>query len=455
MKTEHWIRAMLAICGVASLGGCAGIVRPLVTEPLNVACSAPAGGSDAMRASACEAHRQCKTKHDETQCDALALAEIYRAKYLQAATNRANLAGTANLIAIGSGLAGLNYTLDGRQQYRDRIRRLGVIGVGSYAVSSAYAQSPLTLTYLNGAAAMECAVYVMAPNFARSQDVSGADAKVDPLRAAIDGFRDALQAFGTAASADDLQLLSDAENTLAGLRGRIHDHKTAGTRARLRLHQIAGEVNRQIVAGQPDPNSILSLVRGFRPMAESLGVKAVAAAAATKPVEPTTEKANGSTVYKIQGISETFTTEGQAVQADTARRNKLDSARTELVSAQRAAAAALEHLSPPNLEQDELAACSPNAERSKFEVTPADRSIVLTKDKSYSFTIVDHGGVPFARAEGKQATSITLNPVEAIGDRTYRLTIVGKEPITADGTRVLIRSSNGWQVVEVAVKVKN
>lgn len=419
-------RAQCVAIAAALMSGCAGLTKPLVTEDLFVACPSTGRHSTRSDVSLCEAVKTCEAKLGTTHCYAFALADRYREQYLQAASNRANLAASSNLVAVGAGLTGLFYALDGRSKYQDRVRRLGTIGVGAYAANAVFSSSPLTQTYLNGAAAMECAVFVLAPNIVPPRLESEIDSAIENLATAIASFRGAIPSLAADPASKDLELLVGAEQTYAALIRRRQDIKNSELRATMRVHQIASEVNRQIVTGQPDPNSVFSLVQALPGRAESIGIKPRNTAAMQEQSPPINGK----------GLT-------------------LAEARNALQTAWISASSVLESIAVPEQDHELLAKCSPDPVVSKFEVSPSDRSVLIKQGESYTLRITDAGGIPFVGVSGAGSQAIKLSTLGAEPNNVYVLEIKGEAPTGVDGPRVTIRSHNGWRVVEVRVTVSN
>jgi hypothetical protein len=409
----------------ASLSGCVGVTRQIVHEPNNAECP---GRSSAAECPAQQELTRCKQAFEHGQCEGLALAQAYRNAYLRAAGNREHLATSSNLVVLGAAIGGLFYGLTAREAYRDRALRLGSWGVGAYALNQTFAGDVSTLIYLQGASAMECAVLAATPHLMPS-------VSRDALTRAMRRLNDAISPFANQANTrdnhEDARLLAASHESLRRARQHLAASQRSGMLLSGRIRLLAGEVNRQLVAAQPDANAVLSLAQSFPALVRGLG-----ASTSTTPPAAAAPAADTGNTPPTEATSE----DGAAA------------ARAELASAQQEIEALLLGASFDAADFVEVSACVPDAARTVFKVEPEERTVSVQVGATHTFHITDTGGFPSARLSGSNTDAVVLQPITLQGN-TYVITLKAERAVGAQGPTLLIAETTGSRVVTVQLIV--
>lgn len=417
------IRVML-IAATLALTGCAGIFNPYVKPELDQRelFQVPAARGDRDSANlAC-------TELEKQLCDALLLAEGYRLAYLRAASNQQTFRNGVALTGLAAATATLYYGLSGRDVFKDRVLRLGTLGAASYATGTYFSSSPRQQVYLHGATAMSCAVIAAAPLMVPK----GATALGNDLSRLADALAsDSKRSRDVTASAEMLDAIAAGEN--AYREGSIMRANLlhSGFVLHARIEMLANEVNKQVLAQQPDLNSLYALAGALSGFAQGFGsgrltAPAAAAAPAAAGVIPAALDApdDGEPSW-------------------------------ELLDATAAVQRHLQFASIAAHSFDEVGACSPDGIADNFKVEPGDTTVSVEAGKTFDFLVTDERGHPSAKLTGDNVAKVELRPVQSSEDSNskYKVVIKGLEATGSKGPTLLLRESSGVKVVAVTVLV--
>lgn len=365
-------------------------------------------------------------------CEALKLADGYRRGYLKRADQIGSTREIGGLLTIGAATTALYYGLEARQQFRDRVHRLGSLSAGAYAAGMWVLPISKQEIYLEGAHAMTCFALAVHRDAIAPEELAQLQDATDQLRTALDGLRFLQQLESEEKQAELRPLLLDAETLLKAAESTIARSRQDGKIAKETVTKIDIEVRRLLLTHSPDFRALHNLIGGLTQSAAHFGAGRLA---------PTSSRSATETPVTAQGsdATETPSTGGK----DAERSTKLLNARTKLLEESNKVANLLDRLRNLTLTEESLKHCLPKY-AGGFSISPSVTVLTLRVQQPYQLVICDPVGRPQVNVVGEQSGAVELKTLE-VGkhDDEYLLTLNPKTATTGAGGPILsIRSAN-------------
>jgi hypothetical protein len=407
-----------------------------------------ADGDDLKDANACPNSTEGRNdaSPQSSLCNAINLADGYRRAY----TKRAGvILGTREGLGyafVGASTLALYYAATPQpmrtnaegvsvasSNYAQRVRRMGALGGGAYAVGQWGSPKARDLVYLDGARAMACAVLKASPAIAALKDYSQLTSDLGELHSAISTVDFQLKQPKVANRDDADALLVDARNLADEADRLLGEADSAGHQLRARVQLIDIEVRRRRVVDSPSFESLVSLSASLPGVARSMGSDL----SAVPP--PDSDKAtplHGKLAQEAEKSDET------TINLD-ALRSAFNSLQPRLVALARVRSAV-----------DSVEDCTVGGGAS-FSFAPNVTNASFAVNDRYTVVVTDLVGHPSASVAGGQTGAVKLNPIEITGKgQEYRVVVTGETATgTGDKPVLSIRSASGLSGADISLTV--
>ncbi len=381
-------------------------------------------------------------------CGAINLADGYRRGYLRRASTLGGTREGLGFAAIGASVLGLYYAASPQptrlnaagesiatSNYAQRVRRMGAVGAGGYAVGQWGFSKARDLVYLDGAQAMTCAVLKASPAIPALQDHARIERAYEALDREIVNVEGALkgsQTLGNRAEAE--ALLLDARNLRDEAYRLMGEAEAAGHQLRARVQLIDIEVRRRVVNDSPSFESLVALTASLPGVARSLGSDLSPIKGTTKPAAVPDGGASAASggvdaaLISLEALREAVSDLRRYLHALTRIRGVVES-----------------------VEQCAVAGGA------AFRLVPAETNASIAKGARYEVVVTDPVGHPSATLAGGQADALLLKPIEITGKpHEYRVIVEGTKPTQSGDLPVLaVRSASGISGADIRISVSS
>lgn len=385
-----------------------------------------------------------------------------RGKYLKAVSDHSLLRSVAGLSMIPLSASAL-YLGFASSANAELASGLGLGAAGIYGASNYLHSSPRQLVYINGAAALTCAVKATRPVLVKSDDYSKLENGLTAISTGVNRVNSAIVAVNAAIKNQShptslsrtatLQvtqakaLLVQAQDVRARGTAYKRNIDTAGLSLNSAVDAIQAEVSRQVLKTEPDLASVMTIAGSLGQWAGTFG--------SVPAIVPQTSSAGGTA--QASGKSVGAQSESETPD-DTELRNginKLAEATSETVEATSSVADIVNAIGDADQQLAGLDQCEVGAADTGFSISPDVASQTLNAGSSTMFIITDDTGIPQSvRLLGPADKKATLSTEVLGGGLVATVTATSDAPSSLYQLHVSDSTGKNKRTISIQVQPK-